>query len=458
MPQTDNGNGRRLFGTDGMRGKANHFPMTPELALKLGKATAIFFRKKFRNPKIVIGKDTRLSGYMLETALTSGLVSMGANVLLVGPMPTPAISHLTRSLNADAGIMISASHNPAEDNGIKIFDSKGFKLSDEDEKGIEEIIFSEEMSNDELNGASIGKAFRVEDAKGRYIEFAKASIGNESLKGFKIVVDCANGAAYSVAPEIFSELGAETIAINNSPDGLNINKNCGATDISSLSRKVVEAQADMGFALDGDADRLIVVDSKGKEVNGDKILGFIAEHLKSAGMLAKETVVATVMSNSALERHLSGAGIRMLRAPVGDRYVIEEMRKNGYNFGGEQSGHIIFGDYSTTGDGIITALQILKIMKAKNISVPDAFRLFELYPQVLVNVKVREKKPFEEMPRVLGEIDSASAALAGKGRVFVRYSGTENLARVMVEGENEAEIKEIVEKIALRIKEGIGVE
>ncbi|HZX34705.1 MAG TPA: phosphoglucosamine mutase, partial [archaeon] len=329
---------------------------------------------------------------------------------------------------------------------------------DEDEKGIEEIIFSEEMSNDELNGASIGKAFRVEDAKGRYIEFAKASIGNESLKGFKIVVDCANGAAYSVAPEIFSELGAETIAINNSPDGLNINKNCGATDISSLSRKVVEAQADMGFALDGDADRLIVVDSKGKEVNGDKILGFIAEHLKSAGMLAKETVVATVMSNSALERHLSGAGIRMLRAPVGDRYVIEEMRKNGYNFGGEQSGHIIFGDYSTTGDGIITALQILKIMKAKNISVPDAFRLFELYPQVLVNVKVREKKPFEEMPRVLGEIDSASAALAGKGRVFVRYSGTENLARVMVEGENEAEIKEIVEKIALRIKEGIGVE
>lgn len=446
---------RKLFGTDGIRGKANEFPMTPELALKLGKAIAINFANG-NAPKVVIGKDTRLSGYMLETALTSGLVSMGTQVFLVGPMPTPAISHLTRSLNADAGIVISASHNPAEDNGIKIFDSQGYKLSDETEQKIESLIFSKEMEEGSLNGKEIGKAFRINDAQGRYNEFAKNSINNNSLSGLNIVVDCANGAAYKLAPQIFSELGANVTAINNSPNGLNINLECGATHLNSLSEKVKETKADLGIALDGDADRLIIVDSNGEEINGDKIMAVLALNLKEKGKLSNNTVVATIMSNTGFEKYLSENGITVIRAKVGDRYVIEEMRNNSYNFGGEQSGHIIFGDYSTTGDGIITALQFLNLVKEKNQSVSELCNTFELFPQVLVNVNVKEKKPFEELPTVLEKIKQTEQTLGENGRVLVRYSGTENIARVMIEGPNETEIKEMADSIANSLAEEVG--
>ncbi len=449
-------NMRKLFGTDGIRGKANTFPMTPELCLKLGKAIALKF-KNGDEPVVVIGKDTRLSGYMLETALTSGLVSMGAKVYLVGPMPTPAISHLARSLNADAGIMISASHNPADDNGIKIFDSKGYKLSDSDEKEIEELIFSDKMNNGFHDGGSIGKAIRLDDAKGRYIEFAKASISNRSLVGFKIVLDCANGAAYSVAPQIFKELGVDVIAINTSPDGVNINNKCGATHTEGLSKKVIEEKANFGIALDGDADRLIVVDSKGKEINGDKIMYALAVNMKKNNALVKNTLVSTVMSNSALEKSLKEKGITMLRAKVGDRYVIEEMKNNGYNLGGEQSGHIIFGDYSTTGDGIITALQLMDVLNQEKKSIEDLCHSFELFPQELINLKVNEKKPVEEL-KAFDEIKKAEKTLGEYGRVLVRYSGTENLCRIMVEGINSEQIKKVCEKIASKIKEEIGVE
>ena len=442
---------RELFGTDGIRGKANEFPMTPERCMRLGKAIALSFRNGKPSPKIVIGKDTRISGYMLETALTSGLVSMGATVLLVGPMPTPAISHLTRSLNADAGIVISASHNHAMDNGIKVFDSLGYKLSDEMEKRVEGIIFSNEMEAGELNGSSIGKAFRVDDAKGRYVEFAKSSINNRSLSGLKVVVDCANGAAYRVAPEVLSELGAHTIVMNNLPDGLNINLGCGATSVEGLSRRVVEEKADLGLAFDGDADRLIVVDSKGNEINGDRIMAALALDLKSRNALNNNSVVATVMSNSGFEQFMNRNGINVVRTKVGDRYVIEEMRRNNYNFGGEQSGHIIFGEYSTTGDGLITALQILKLVKDKGKTVSELCNGFDIFPQVLVNVSVREKKPLEEIASVAEAIRAADSRLAGNGRVLVRYSGTENIARVMVEGQDESEIREIAGSVARTI-------
>lgn len=447
-----------MFGTDGIRGKANHYPMTPELVIKLGKATALHFENKGVTPKVVIGKDTRLSGYMLETALTSGLVSMGATVYLAGPIPTPAVAFLTRFLGADAGIMISASHNPSEDNGIKLFDSEGYKLSDADEHTIEAILFSDELNNGFHDGRSIGKAFRVEDAQQRYREFAKSTINAASLKGIKVVLDCANGAGYKAAPQILSELGAEVVAINNSPDGWNINKECGATHIGGLSKKVVESKSDIGVALDGDADRVIIVDSAGNEVDGDRIMAALAEDLKMRGKLSKDTVVATVMSNAGFERHLKDNGIAMLRAKVGDRYVIEEMRNSGCNFGGEQSGHIIFGDFSTTGDGIITALQLLRLMKEHEKTVDELCNSFELYPQVLANLKVREKIPVEKLKGVSARIAAAEKALAGAGRVLVRYSGTENILRIMVEGPDKGQIKGFADSILLAAKEEIGVE
>ncbi|MEK6957914.1 MAG: phosphoglucosamine mutase [archaeon] len=449
---------KQLFGTDGIRGKANQYPMTPELALKLGKAVAIRFATGESRPRIVIGKDTRLSGYMLETALTSGLVAMGADVLLVGPMPTPAISHLTRSLNADAGIMISASHNHAEDNGIKIFDSKGYKLFDEDEEEIEKIIFSEKMESGRLNGKHIGKAFRINDAQGRYIEFAKASIGNISLRGIKAVVDCANGAAYRVAPQIFSELGVEIMPINHEPDGLNINLNCGATDVRHLKKKVLDSKADLGVALDGDADRVIIIDSRGNEINGDRILAALALDMQDNNELAQSTVVATVMSNAGFEKHLKNNKLKIVRTSVGDRYVIEEMRKNAFTLGGEQSGHIIFGKYSTTGDGIIAALQIMRLMKQLGRPVSGLCNSFELFPQVLVNVKVKEKKPLNEIASVQKLIDSYSKKFGDNGRILVRYSGTENICRVMIEGTDENEIKLAAEQIAEKIRGVIGIE
>ncbi len=445
---------RKLFGTDGIRGKANSPPMTPELMLSLGKAIAEHFSNG-SSPKIVIGKDTRVSGYMLETALTSGLVSRGATVLLVGPIPTPAISHLTRSFNADAGIMISASHNPAEDNGIKIFDSKGYKLADEEEQSIESIIFSKEMAEG-MNGKKIGKAFRVDDARGRYVEYAKATIGDSSLEGIKVVVDCANGAAYKVCPDIFSELGAEVVAINNSPDGHNINRNCGALHIAGLSKKVVSEKADLGIALDGDADRLVVVDSNGKQVDGDCLVAALVMGMKEKGRLSKGAIVSTVMSNHSFEEHMAQNGIKVLRAKVGDRYVIEEMRKGGFNFGAEQSGHIIFGDHSTTGDGIISALQLMRLMKEKGKSVSKLCSVFKPYPQVLLNLEVREKRPLESLEKAQHAISAAEKSLKGKGRVLVRYSGTENIARVMVEGRNRRRVKTLAHKIARAVKSEAG--
>ncbi|MFH1257001.1 MAG: phosphoglucosamine mutase [Candidatus Diapherotrites archaeon] len=445
---------KKFFGTDGIRGRANVYPMTPEVALKLGKAIAIVLkREKKKNAKIVIGKDTRLSGYMFETALTSGLVSIGADVLLLGPMPTPAIAHLTRSFDACAGIVISASHNPAEDNGIKIFDSDGFKLDDRTEREIEALLESDAIP---ANGAQIGKAFRIDDAKGRYIEFVKSSIENQGLEGLKLVVDCANGAAYDIAKWVFKELGAEVIALNLSPDGLNINKNSGALHPEVISAAVKKFHADAGIALDGDADRLIVCDEKGNVLDGDRLMALFAFDLLSKGKLKGKKVVATVMSNYGFELALKKKGIRLLRTAVGDIPVIQEMRKSGAVLGGEQSGHIIFSEFSTAGDGIISALQLLRILKKSGKKLSDLSNVFSPVPQLLGNVKVREKIPFEKMHSVKAKISKAEKKLKGKGRLLVRYSGTENLARVMVEGKNKKQINALMHDILNEIKKEIG--
>jgi len=445
---------RRLFGTDGIRGIANAPPMTPETVLRVGKAVADVFKKQNgRTHKVVIGKDTRLSGYMIETALTSGLVSIGVEVMLVGPLPTPAIAHLTKSLNADAGIVLSASHNPASHNGIKIFDSKGFKLSDAVELEIERVVFSgKELGNNN----SIGKAFRVNEAKGRYIEYVKGTVDNTSLKGFKIVVDCANGAAYNVVPAVFSELGVEVKAINVFPDGLNINLNCGALHPEGMQRAVKETGANVGFAFDGDADRVIACNEKGELLDGDQIMALCAKKLLDDGKLKKKTVVATVMSNLGFHEAMRKEGINVRTTAVGDRYVIEEMKSNSFNFGGEQSGHIIFGDYSTTGDGLITALQLLRIMKETRKPLSELSGLMNRFPQVLINVNIREKKPFEMMPAVSMAVKDAESVLGKNGRVLLRYSGTENIARVMLEGKNEKLINSLASKIVASIKKEIG--
>jgi phosphoglucosamine mutase len=448
--------GEKLFGTDGIRGRANHYPMTPEIALKVGKAVAKFFMKKNgKMHRIVIGKDTRLSGYMLETALTSGIVSMGVDVLLVGPMPTPAIAKLTVSMNADAGIVLSASHNPADDNGIKIFDSKGFKLDDASEQEIEHIVLNE---TDALAGSSkIGKAYRINEAKGRYIEFAKSTIDDTALNGLKVVVDCANGAAYSVAPQIFSELGADVIAINNSPSGTNINLGCGALHPESMCALVKKHKADLGIALDGDADRAVFCNEKGEIVNGDSVLAMAAIELKKRNLLSKNTVVVTVMSNIGMLKFLEKNKINCVIAAVGDRYVIDEMKKGNYSFGGEQSGHLIFKEYSTTGDGIVSALQLLRLMKSTGKKLSQLTSKIEFYPQVLLNVNVGEKKPIKEMPEVQRKIKEAGKQLGNNGRVFVRYSGTEKIARVMVEGRNKKTVDGLARQIAGAIKKEVGV-
>jgi len=445
----------KLFGTDGIRGKANNYPMTPEIALRVGKAVAKFFRKKNgRMHRIVIGKDTRLSGYMLETALTSGIVSMGVDVLLVGPMPTPAIAKLTISMNADAGIVLSASHNPANDNGIKIFDSNGFKLDDSSEHEIENIIFNE--SETLAGGERIGKAYRINEAKGRYIEFAKSTIDDTHLDGLKVVVDCANGAAYSVAPKIFSELGAEVVAINTSPDGNNINLNCGALHPESICIKVKKHNADLGIALDGDADRAVFCNENGELINGDSIIAIAALEMKKRNLLEKNTVVLTVMSNLGLLKFLEKNKIRYVTASVGDRYVIEEMNKGNYSFGGEQSGHLVFRQYSTTGDGIIAALQLMRLMKSTGKKLSQLTSKIDFYPQVLLNVRVKEKRPIKGMNSVQKEIEEAEKKLGADGRVLVRYSGTEKTARVMVEGKNNKLVNDIANGIANAIKKEVG--
>lgn len=447
---------RKLFGTDGVRGIAGKYPITAEVVLKLGKAAALVFKNKEKRSKILVGKDPRLSGYMLENAITSGILSAGADVLLVGPMPTPAIAHLTKSFAADAGIMISASHNPAEENGIKFFSNKGLKLSDEKEEEIEKIFFSEKINKEQISGKAIGKAYRIDDAKGRYIEFAKSSIQNKSLKGLKVVLDCANGAAYHIAPPILSELGAEVIVLNNKPDGFNINLKCGALHPEVIKRVVLENKAHVGIALDGDADRVIMVDEKGEIVNGDDIMAIAGLDLLKKGRLAKNTIVATVYSNLGLDEAIKKAGGKVVRVRNGDRYVIEEMLKNDYNFGGEQSGHIIFNDYSSTGDATIAALQILRIMKEKEKPLSELSNVLKKYPQVLINVDVKEKKRFEEMPSVMNAINEAEKSLKNKGRLLIRYSGTQNICRVMIEGKDKDLIKELANNISDKIREEIG--
>lgn len=449
---------RNLFGTDGIRGVANRHPMTVEVAMSLGRAVAwqVTDGGK-RRAKILIGKDTRLSGYMFETALSAGICSMGADVMLCGPLPTPGIAHLTSGMRADAGIVISASHNPYQDNGLKIFARDGFKLPDEKEEELEEL-----MTHPGDFGASpiaerIGKASRIEDAVGRYIVFLKERFPRElSLDGLKIVIDCANGAAYKVAPALLSELGATIYPIGVTPNGSNINDNVGATAPEKMCQEVKARGAHLGIALDGDADRVIFSDENGKVIDGDAIMALCARQRIQSGTLAKNTVVATVMSNIGLERALEDIGGKVVRTQVGDRYVVEEMRKNGYHFGGEQSGHLIFLEHSSTGDGCIAALEVLASVVRRQAPLSSLTANFVAFPQVLVNVTVKEKKPLEELPRVQAAIAEAEASMKGKGRVLVRFSGTEAKARVMLEGEDEGMIKTLANQIAAALKEALG--
>ncbi|MBI5196264.1 MAG: phosphoglucosamine mutase [Nitrospirae bacterium] len=444
--------GKKLFGTDGIRGKANYPPMTGEIAFKVGRAAAYVLKQKHGRDMILIGKDTRLSGYMLESALTSGICSMGVNVVLVGPMPTPGIAFVTRSLRVDAGIVISASHNSYDDNGIKFFSSDGFKLPDSVEKEIEEAVFSNTLEDIRPTGAGIGKAHRVDDAAGRYIEYVKASFPKgKTLEGIKIVVDCANGSTYKITPPVLRELGAQVIAINDKPDGLNINAGCGSTHPGAMQKAVLENNADIGIAHDGDGDRVIFCDEKGELVDGDKIMGICAVDMHREGRLGGNTVVATVMSNLGFEKFLNKKGIGLIRTTVGDRYVVEAMLKGGYNLGGEQSGHIIFMDYNTTGDGAITALQLLAIMCKSRKTFSKLASAIPIYPQILINVPVIKPRKIEDFPKVVTAIKKAEKQLAG-GRILVRPSGTEPKIRIMAEGDDMKEITAVVEALAEVIK------
>lgn len=442
----------KLFGTDGIRGKANQPPMTGEIAFKIGRAAAYVLKKKDGRGMILIGKDTRLSGYMLESALTSGICSMGVNVVLVGPMPTPGIAFITRSLRVDAGIVISASHNPYDDNGIKFFSSDGFKLPDGVEREIESAVFSKTLEKVRPLGSQIGRAYRVDDAAGRYIEYIKATFPKDrTLEGMKIVVDCANGASYKITPWVLRELGAQVIAINNKPDGLNINAGCGSTHPEAMQKAVLEHRADIGITHDGDGDRAILSDEKGRIVDGDKIMGICAAEMKKEGRLKGATVVATVMSNIGLERFLNKSGINLIRTQVGDRYVTEKMLKGGYNLGGEQSGHIVFMDYNTTGDGAITALQVLAIMSKNKKPLSELVSPISIYPQILMNVPVQRPRKIEDFPVIMKAVKNAKRKL-NDGRILVRPSGTEPKVRIMVEGNNMQKIKAVAEELVRIIK------
>ncbi|WP_294481310.1 phosphoglucosamine mutase [uncultured Victivallis sp.] len=444
---------KKLFGTDGIRGRANSYPITPELALLVGKATAKVLGGASGHQRVVLGKDTRISGYMLENAITSGLLSMGMDVLAVGPMPTPAVAHLTKSMGAVCGIMITASHNPACDNGIKIFAEDGFKLPDAVELEIEKEILGGKLAEDGVPGEAIGKAFRIEDARGRYIEFAKGSIRNLSLRGLKLVLDCANGAAYSIAPPIFRELGAEVIETAVKPNGLNINDGCGALHPENMGELVRKYGADAGIALDGDADRVIFCDANGNEVNGDRIIGMLALSFQREKKLASDTVVVTSMSNLGLSRAMKQAGIRVEVTDVGDRYVIERMRAGGFNVGGEQSGHIIFMDYATTGDGIISALHVLKLMKESGKPLAELAGFMTVFPQKLHSFAVARKTPLEELSLLPAEIEACRAALGESGRTIVRYSGTENKIRILVEAEQSSDVQHWIERLSAAAKQ-----
>ncbi len=448
---------KRLFGTDGVRGVANMEPMTAEMALQLGRAIAYVFKKEARRHRIVIGKDTRLSGYMLESAMVAGICSMGVDAILVGPLPTPGIAFVTSSMRADAGVVISASHNPYQDNGIKFFSKDGLKLPDELELLIERFIFENRDASHRPTAREVGKAYRVDDARGRYVVFAKNAFPKDlTLDGIKIAIDCANGAAYKVAPAVFSELGAEVIQEGVDPNGENINQDCGALHPENVARIVKETGADIGIALDGDGDRCIMVDESGRVVDGDFILAINALAMIKEGTLKKNTLVATIMSNSGLEEAVIRGGGKVLRTAVGDRYVVEEMLRNGYNLGGEQSGHIIFLDHTTTGDGIITALQILKRMAVEGKKLSELTSVMRSYPQILLNVKVREKKDLGTIPSVAHALDDIRKKLKNSGRVFIRYSGTEPLARITVEGEHEDEISAMANDLAGILRKEIG--
>ncbi len=444
---------RKLFGTDGLRGQVNIFPMTPDIALKLGLASGHVFRNGRQRHRVVIGKDTRLSGYVFETALTSGLCAMGMDVFLVGPMPTPAISFLTKNMRADLGIVISASHNPFMDNGIKFFNKDGYKLADEVEERISDMVLSPDQNWDYPQPEKVGRAFKIEDARGRYIVYLKYSIPQDmTFKGVKIVLDCANGATYSLG-HLFEELGADVVKIGAEPNGININDKCGSLYPEVVGRKVVEEKADIGLALDGDGDRLIVVDERGMVLDGDQIMALCAQNLMDRGKLPGNKLVATVMSNMALEVFMKERGGTLLRTPVGDRHVVEAMRREGAVLGGEQSGHLIFREYSTTGDGLLAALQLLRILVEKDQPLSELSGLLVPFPQVLQNVHVERKIPFEDVPIVQESVKKVEKALEGKGRVLLRYSGTEPVARVMVEGEDRdkvdmytAELAEILKK------------
>jgi len=440
---------RELFGTDGVRGVANIEPMTVETAMALGQAVAYSFRNHSGRHKIVIGKDTRLSGYMFETALSAGICSMGGDVMLVGPLPTPGIAFLTHSMRADAGVVISASHNPYQDNGIKFFGRDGFKLPDGLEAKIEMLMLGDHLKEVRPPSPQIGRAHRIDDATGRYIVYLKNTFpGHLSLEGLRIVIDCANGAAYRIAPQVFQELGADVIPVAVSPNGLNINDKCGSLYPELVSAKVKEHQADLGISLDGDADRVIVVDHRGEVVDGDRIMAICAEELARKKKLKKNTVVATVMSNIGLELFLRERKIRMARAPVWDRYVVEAMRAGGYNFGGEQSGHLVFLDHATTGDGVLAALQVLAVMVESGKPIADLGNKMVTLPQILVNLKLKQRVPLESLPRFQKAKAEFEKKLGGRGRILVRYSGTEPVLRIMVEGEDRAETERIVNALA----------
>lgn len=448
---------RRLFGTDGIRGVANVEPMTSETALKLGRAAAHVFKTRPGRHRIVIGKDTRLSGYLIESALTSGICSMGVDVLLVGPMPTPAIAFLARSLRADAGVMISASHNPYEDNGIKFFSREGLKLPDEVEEQIENLVVSGSIDALRPTASEIGKAFRIDDAEGRYIEFVKQSLPKGfDLEGLKVVVDCAHGAAYKVAPHVYRELGADVTVLGDKPDGTNINRECGAIQPRVLQETVKAAGGALGVAHDGDADRSVFVSEDGRIVDGDQILGALALDLKDRDRLARRTMVTTVMSNLGLEQSMMRAGIKLVRTAVGDRYILERMLSEDYNFGGEQSGHIIFLDHNTTGDGLISALQLMALVRRSGKTLSQLTERITLYPQLLVNVRVRERKELADIAPFQKALRMHEDSLNGTGRILVRYSGTEPLVRIMVEAQDSGTVQAIARHLADVLRTEVG--
>ncbi|MEN2994036.1 MAG: phosphoglucosamine mutase [Thermodesulfovibrio sp.] len=447
-----------IFGTDGIRGTINIYPMTPEVCLKVGMALCFLLKKRLSHkPKFLIGKDTRISGYVIESALTSGITSMGGDVYLVGPIPTPAIAFLVKSMRVDAGIVISASHNPFSDNGIKIFSNNGFKLAEDIEREIEILINDSNFPHERPSAKDLGKAYRIEDAQGRYIEFIKSTLPKDStFEGLRVVIDPANGAAYKITPTLFHELGAEVITINDKPDGLNINKDCGALYPECLIKKVKETQAHFGVAHDGDADRTILVDEKGNIVDGDLILTILAQDLKKERKLKKNTVVATIMTNMGVENYLKNLGIKLIRTKVGDKYVVEEMLRGGYNLGGEQSGHIICMDYTNTGDGPITAVQIAYIIKKNQTSLSELVKEIPRYPQVLKNIQIPEKLSKEEVKKAVKQISEKACLLEKEmnGRIIIRASGTEPKIRIMVEDEDQERVKKVlteIEEIAYKI-------